>query len=169
LDSKCSILPLAVFYTSGKLTSYHVNTNISHQRPCGLSYEKEENTTQPFSQPPITPVCDTSQRYKQHLSVCDYLIEIRPSCPLADPISNAQEILVDVPLPTINCFDAWYSTNMVTDICLECSILRNGNRIEICITCDKVLSNDWTIFITEISNAFFNTQTYVTKPTNAHV
>ena len=35
----------SVFYMGGKLTSYHFDTNISHQRQCGLSYEKEANTT----------------------------------------------------------------------------------------------------------------------------
>jgi hypothetical protein len=42
-------------------------------------------------------------------------------------------------------------------IVLVPSILGFGTRIEVCVTWNKVLSNDWTIFIIQISNAFFNT------------
>jgi len=57
----------------------------------------------------------------------------------------------------LNCFVAWYNTNKATDIVLESSNLRIGKRFEDCISWNKVLSNDWTNFIIQISNTFFNT------------
>ena len=113
MDSNCSIIPLTVFYKGRILTSYHVNTNISHQRPCVLPYEKEANPTQ---SPPAPRSAISRKRYPRHLSICDYLTDIRQSSPLSDSITNAQEILVDFPLSKSKCFVAWYNTNKATDI-----------------------------------------------------
>jgi hypothetical protein len=48
--------------------------------------------------------------------MCAYLTEICQSWPLSDSISNSKEILVDFPLSKFNCFEAWYNTNMASDI-----------------------------------------------------
>ena len=114
-DRKCSILQLAVAYTVGKLTSYHVNTNISNQAPCGLSYEKEEITTQ--SPPAPFPATPLSMRF----------------CHRNTPELSAFGFYLKS-ARNLNCFVAWYNTNKATDIVLERCNLRIGKRFEDCIS-----------------------------------
>jgi hypothetical protein len=52
---------------------------------------------------------------------------------------------------------------------LERSNLQFGKRIEVCITRDTLQSKDWSVFIIQILNVFFNTEACVTKQTNAQV
>jgi hypothetical protein len=151
LDSNFSILPHSAFYTDGKWTSYHVDTNISHHRQFGLPYEKETNPD-----PPPPPLCDTSQLYLQHLSMCDYRTKIRSNCPLSDSFSNAEEFLVNVTLSKLNCLKAVIIQIWRLLFAWEHSILRFGERIEACKSCDTVVSCYWTVFIIWISNTLFN-------------
>jgi hypothetical protein len=54
--------------------------------------------------------------------------------------SNGQEFHVDVVIPNFNCYNVCYNTSMATDIIvLGPTFLEFGKRIEVCITCDKVL------------------------------
>jgi len=84
------------------------------------------------------------QRYLKYLSMCAYYIIIHPSCPLSNYISNAREILADVPVSKFNWYDACYNIWRLIFV-LERPSLRLRKRIEVCTTCDTDLSCDWTV------------------------
>jgi len=80
----------------------------------GLRKRSKHNTTS-LPTPPTRSVI-RRQRYLHHLSGYAYLIEIRPTCPLLDSISNAQEIIVDVPLSNSTALTRGIIKNMAPDI-----------------------------------------------------
>jgi len=58
----------------------------------------------------------------------------------------------------LNCFVAWYNTNKVTDICFgNAATLEMEKDVKTAYHEKKILSNNWTNFIIQISNTFFNT------------
>jgi hypothetical protein len=116
LESNCPILHIQYFYTGGKLTSYHVDTKIPHQRRCVLSYEIEANT-EPLV--PVTPCVTSTTLPTTPHNVRYFFIKIRQICTLSNFNTNAKEFHVDVPLTGFNCYDACYNTNMATGICFE--------------------------------------------------
>ena len=52
---------------------------------------------------------------------------------------------------------------------LQRSNFRFEKRIRVCITCDTLLSKDWSVFIIHISNVLFSIEACVTKQTNAQL
>ena len=83
------------FYKSGNLTSSNVDTNISHQRRCGLLYEKEANIEHP---PPPPMLRGTSTPLPNALLSLRFPYKYKPKLPLSDFNSNAQEFHLEIPL-----------------------------------------------------------------------
>jgi len=140
------------FYTGGKLTSSNIDTSISHQRR--LLYEKVTNTEPPL---PLQCYVVLPHSYLNHFLIFAFLMKIRQSRPFR--------------ISTLMCKNSIWKFRLLSSTAMTPGIIKpwrlifvleplnyqSRKRFEVCITCGKVLSIDWTIFIIKFLNAFFIT------------